>query len=89
MGVGCRCRIPDWRRFRVALGLTQRDLAELLCISTRHVRRLETIPHHCPSAASVMLLRAWLRHPEYRRRLEVADYAHPFPEDLEDLAHAW
>ena len=55
-------------------------------VSRRQVYRFEQPNHRCPEPAPLMLLRTWLRHPEYRRRLADARWPYPFPEDLTDAA---
>lgn len=83
----CRCRVPDFRALRRALSvpgdaLTLARMAELLQLSERRYWDLEQPPHRCPPAASLALLRGWLRTDHYRARLEAAGYGHPFPEDV-------
>ncbi len=75
-------RIEDWQALRRALGLTQSEMAELLCISRRQVVRLEQKDALQPHKSTVMLLRTWLQEPEFRRRLAEAGYPYPFPEDI-------
>ena len=82
----CRCRVPEWRVLRQALGLTQEDMGRLLCLHRSAVIRLEQGDHYCPREATIMLLRAALLHPEFRRRLAAAGYAHPWPEDGPEYA---
>jgi hypothetical protein len=82
----CRCRIPDLRALRRALSapgdpITCARMAALLQLSERRYWGLEQPPHRCPPAASLALLRGWLRAPPFRARLEAAGYPHPFPED--------
>jgi transcriptional regulator with XRE-family HTH domain len=77
----CRCRVPDWRALREALGLTQEEFAELLSLSRTGVQWIEAQqPHRCPSRQTVTLLQLWLSTPTLRRRLELAGYPHPYPE---------
>lgn len=83
-GGNCGCKITDWRALRLALGLTQAQLAALLALSIRHVKRYESPGHHCPHGSTVLLLRAHLQRPELQERLRLAGVAHPFPEDLAD-----
>ena len=82
--VGRRYAVVDWRGLRRALGLTHRQMSEVLCIHERNVYQLEAGTYAAPSRASMMLLRAWLQHPEFRQRLQATGYPHPFPEDLAD-----
>ncbi len=72
-----------WLELREALGLTQAEMAALLCISERQLRRIERGIYRRPPPASMLVLRARLRHPEMRRRLEAAGVQYPFPEDLQ------
>ncbi len=74
----------DWRGLRLALGLTQQQMCELLCVDRKTLYRLEVGRLAAPLRASRTLLRAWLRDPELRRRLEAAGFPHPFPEDLDN-----
>lgn len=74
----------DWRGLRNAMGLTQRELADLLCVSRQEIANIEGGRRY-PAASSLMLLRVWLTHPTYRERLAEADYPTPFPEDLHAL----
>lgn len=80
--VGRREAVFDWRGLRLALELTHKQMAEILCIQERNVYQLEAGNYAAPSRASMMLLRAWLQHPEFRQRLKVKGHPHPFPEDL-------
>ncbi len=74
--------INDWQELRDALGLTQQEMAMVLAISDREVRRLETGAVNEISPATELILRAVLRDPEFRRRLDAANYPHPYPGDL-------
>lgn len=75
------CQIDDWAALRRALGLTQREMSTLLCLSERQIINLERSRTRRPHPASLMLLRAWLRDPVFRRRLAETGYPHPWPED--------
>jgi hypothetical protein len=85
----CTCGVADWQAFRVALDLTQPQMADLLCMSVRHVQRLEaTGQHTCPAEASVKWLRLKLLvFPEYRARLTSVGHPYPFPSDLQAGPH--
>jgi hypothetical protein len=61
-------------------------MADLMCVSRRAVYKLEEWPHHCPHAASVMLLRVWLQDSKLKERLERVGYPHPWPEDVKAMA---
>ncbi len=74
----CRCGISDWRAVRYALGLTQREMAEVLDISRRAVQWVEQKPHRCPRRVTVQSLRVALYHPEAQRRLAAAGFPNPF-----------
>ena len=71
----------DWRGLRQALGLTQADMAVLLCVHPAEVARFESGRRN-PHRAVIVLLRAWLLHPIFRQRLDKVSYPHPFPEDV-------
>ena len=81
VAVQCRCRVPNWRDFRFALALRQKDLAEMLGVTIATVAELER-EHHCPRDVSIERLREYLRLPEMQARLLAANYPFPFPEDV-------
>jgi hypothetical protein len=78
----CTCRIPDWRKFRLALGLGVGEMASLLSVDRHTIQRLELSPHHCPHRSTMLVLRLWLRAPELVTKLQAAQYPYPYPEDL-------
>ena len=81
--VECRCRVENWEALRLALRLSGRQMALLLCLSERECRYIRHSHRHiCVRQANLVHLRAWLRHPELRRRLAEAGYPYPWPEDL-------
>ena len=71
----------DWRGLRQVLGLTQADMAVLLCVHHTEVARFENGRRN-PHKAALVLLRAWLLHPIFMERLKKGRYSHPFPEDV-------
>lgn len=73
----------DWRGLRRALGLTQREMAQLLCLSRQEVGNLERGHRRNVHAGTLMHLRAWLQSPELCERLRGARFPHPFPEDCQ------
>lgn len=69
----------------MALGLSQAELARLLYVSQSAVSKIEA-GSIAPSRQTVTLLRTWLLLPDFRTRLEVAGYAHPYPQDVSEHA---
>mgnify|MGYP001567435217 CR=1 FL=1 len=65
--------IADWKALRLALGLTQRAWAEILCVSPRHIRWLEagTVKAGGPLRALAL---SWANDPLARSRLKAAGY---------------
>lgn len=84
----CHCPVSSWRALRYALGLRQRDMAEMLGLALSSVADLERASgragrgHRCPRDIHVERLRDYLRLPELRKRLERAGHPHPFPDDV-------
>ena len=76
----CRCLITDWRGLRQALGITQRQEAELLGVSVRTIKRVETETHHCAGGAMARLMLSFLQDPERQALLAAA--RHPLPTAL-------
>ena len=74
--------VVKWRQLRGALGLNQTEMAALLGITVRHLRRLEFEQYPNNHPQTTLALRTWLQHPELQRRLTTAGYPHPFPEDV-------
>ncbi len=70
----------NWRGLRLALGLTQHRMAELLGIQRRAIQRLE---HGTRRPAPFVLshLRVLLKHPEVQRRLHEAGFPNPLNEE--------
>lgn len=69
-GAQCRCGVPDIRAIRKALGLTQKRMAEALCLSLSGYRYLERArPHTCPRLAVRAYLWDLLSFPEVQRIL--------------------
>ena len=71
----------DWRGLRLALGLRQSEMAELLYLTQPFISQLE-LGTARPSRQTIVILRAWLTMPEYRERLAAANFPHPFPDDV-------
>lgn len=74
--------IRDWLGLREALGLTQREMADLICVSRRTVQVLETDPRARPHRATMVILRARLADRRLAARLRSAAYPHPWPQDV-------
>ena len=84
----CRCRVPDWRSLRLALALTQEQMAPLLGMGRSGYLKLElTRPHYCPRPGTMQLFRSYMRAPARRAALAAAGYAWPYAEDGE-VPHA-
>ena len=71
----------DWRGLRLALGLRQSELANLLYLTHQSLSAIERGEAY-PSRQTIAILRAWLTVPEYRGRLVAANFANPFPDDV-------
>lgn len=71
----------DWRGLRLALGLRQTEMANLLYLDQSFISRLE-LGTTRPSRQTIAILRAWLTMPEYRGRLAAANFVNPFPDDV-------
>jgi transcriptional regulator with XRE-family HTH domain len=75
----CHCGVSDWAQLRHAIGLTQQEMADLLCISGRQVSRMETKKEHsCPRRSSLMLLKFWLDDPKLKAKVRKAGVHNPF-----------
>lgn len=83
MGETCVCGVPNWRKIRTALDLSQERMAEYCEISVREYRRAEENPHQCPPARAVRGLRRLLSDIGRQGQLAFAEVSHPFPEDLQ------
>ncbi|MDA8189776.1 MAG: hypothetical protein M0T85_16675 [Dehalococcoidales bacterium] len=75
-------RIKDWRALRKALGLSQVEMARLLCLRRSRLAEMEQTTACRVHNSTIMLLRAWLQHPKLRERLQSANYPYPFPDDI-------
>lgn len=85
--VPCYCHVPDWRKLRLAMGLSERQFCSLLGISRWKLHRIEddSQPHQCPHKSTLLLLHAWMAHPAYLDRLVRAGVQPP-PEPELDFA---
>lgn len=71
----CRCGIADWRGLRLALDLSQQQLAAHLGISVRQVQLRERGQRHICARPSVLIaLHALLAQPDVRQQLIIAGY---------------
>lgn len=70
----------DWRGLRTAIGMTQKEFADLLTIGVNTVRRYEAGSSR-PRQSHITLLRVALSMPELMERRRAARFPHPFPED--------
>lgn len=70
----------NWRELRLALGLTQQKMAELLGIREDSLRRLE-LGMRKPAPFVLSHLRVLLKHPETQRRLREAGFSNPLNEE--------
>lgn len=75
----CTCVAQEWRALRLALGLTQGQMAAMLGFSTRHWKRFESAGagHRCLPTPADRLLRVYLAFPQARGRLQRAGYTLP------------
>jgi len=74
----------EWRSIRLAIDLTQRQMAELCCCSRSAIVKYENKQIGAPPAV-VIFLRSALRYAKYAKMLKLANVPHPFPEDLKRL----
>ena len=65
--------IANWRALRLALGLTQKVWAEILCVSVRHIKWLEAGACKAGGPLTALAL-SWSNDPEARERLIKAGY---------------
>lgn len=83
--ISCRCPVASWRELRYALGMRQRDMAEMLGLTIGSVAELERNGrpgrgHRCPLDIRLERLRDYLSLPEMRERLAASGFPHPYPE---------
>ncbi len=61
----------DWRNIRHALGLTQHEMAELVCMSEREIKYIEA-GHLAPPGPATVILATFLQAPEAQAKLFMA-----------------
>lgn len=71
----------EWRRIRLALGLSQKQLGEVLLMEQGPVSLLES-GKRCPDRRTVHLLRTYLAIPLSQALLARYGVPHPWPEDI-------
>lgn len=78
----------DWRRVRLALGMRQTDMADVLGLSRESVSRAER-GRQTPGRRALIRLNHYLSLPGARTRLRRAGVRHPFANEIAAAVEVW
>lgn len=79
----CKCGLKDLHSLRLAMEITQREMASILGVTDRQVRYVESNndDHVCMSPRTLTNLRLALQEAHYCITLKKNNFPHPFPMD--------